>query len=519
MISIRRRVLPSQKLETVGKESVSTWIDRKLRQYVAQVYEAIAYLQKFSPTHAVSVDEAAAGQRITGPPWPAFNNASKFDSYGDSITIGAAGTTSSANGYVNLLAQARGWIATNHAVNGSMVADQADYVYVNDVDNYQQSTLMLGTNDLRFYKEDFYKMLCYERGHRALVAWLAIPHSQKLIAQDLAAVAAGTLVYSGAWSDNVSVYGGDLGRYSSSVGAKVTAYVYGSVVYLATIIIDTGTSTFSVKIDGVQVGLFANACGGGGNIVSINGRSYMPQLLRFGDLSEDTHEVVIEVISVGVNPIYFDWAAGNLGNATKDGPNVWVLNIPRLAAAGYATYGGTDNGTVSMYNEIIRRNVDQLSDDGLNVALVDSQSRFNNQTMLDADGIHPNDTGQAAIGGALLEPINQAAKPGSRLTRAPESLIVLPAGDQTPSLARRGSFLTDSGAYTITGFRDGSPGRLYAVLSGGVTTFDTTSSQLFGSSADLVTAAGDATLWLCQNQTTFWLCGFVDSSVNNSGGA
>lgn len=413
-----------------------------------------------------------------------YNAATTFDAYGDSITYGVAGTSSVDAAYINLLADRRGWAVVNHAVNGSMVADQADYVYVKTVGDSQQSTLMLGTNDFRFYKEDVHKMLAYQRGHMALAAWLAIPATKKITGQSASAVAAGTLIYTGTWVDNTAVYGSTLGRYSAVPGSTVTAGVYGSTVYLGTIIIDGGTSTFEVTIDGVSYGVFQNSCASG-NIVSINGRGYMPQVLRFSGLSENSHEVKITVLTIGLEPIYFDWAAGNLGAATKDGPNLWVGNIPRLSTVGYATYGGTDNDTVQMYNELIRDNVSLLAADGLNVQLVDSQSRFNNATMLDADGIHPNDAGHEAIAQAWQESLNQVAKPGTRVTKPSEPValavrnLVTNGNFQINQRAVSGAIVLAANAYAHDMWKAGASGCSYTFAkSGNITTITISAGSL-----------------------------------------
>ncbi len=100
-----------------------------------------------------------------------------------------------------------------------------------------------------------------------------------------------------------------------------------------------------------------------------------------------------------------------------------------------------------------------------------------------------------------------------------EKVKAFAASDATPSVSNGSVFITDTGTYTITSFDDGIAGQEITVISGGATTFDTTSTTLYGSSVDIVTASGDITTWVCQNATTWWLKGYVDVSVDNSGGA
>lgn len=336
----------------------------------------------------------------------AFNNAMQFDAYGDSITWGVAGTSQQSNGYAFLLSGARGWTINNNAVNGSMVGDQTSFVYAKAVVDGTQSTLMLGTNDFRVYKNDAAKKERYREGHQALLAWLAIPDDRKIMAQRPNAT---KLVYTGTWVAS-PYWGGGLGMRSSVVGSTVSAFVYGTTVYAGVSISEGDNTTFDVSVDGISYGTVSNVFAAG-DLVTQNGRTYLPKLIRIDGLFEGEHEVKLTVLTAAAGNLFFDWAAGNLGNVTKDGPNLWVGNIPKLSNFGYSSLGGTDNSTVAAYNAIIRNNVAELAGDGLNVALVDSSSRVNNIIHLAPDGIHPNDAGHQVIAGVFLEAFNQAAKP------------------------------------------------------------------------------------------------------------
>jgi hypothetical protein len=100
------------------------------------------------------------------------------------------------------------------------------------------------------------------------------------------------------------------------------------------------------------------------------------------------------------------------------------------------------------------------------------------------------------------------------------SVATFTAGDATPSIAGPYRvFKTDTGGLTITDFDDGVAGKEITVISKGAVTFDTTGTNLVGSSVDLVTASGDVTRWVCEDGTTWRLIAFVDISVDNSAGA
>lgn len=333
----------------------------------------------------------------------AFNSATTATAFGDSITVGD-GSTSGPNSYIELIAAARGWTITNEAVSSTQAADCATDLFQHVVADDSQTLLMIGTNDARVYNSDTVLQGVYKRAHLALAAWAAIPDARKVYAQDAAST--------GSWTNNAGAYGGGLAVYSTSVGATRTFTVYGTVVYLCSLLQDDNTSTFTVAVDGVTVGTYSNGTAGAVSLETYLGLDYAPNLIRIPGLSEGEHTVVVTVASsAGSNPyVHLLWAAGNQGHNSKDGPNVWVGNIPRLNSTGYATLGGSD-AIFAVYNAIVRANVNTLATDGLNVGLVDSASRLLPASDLDPDGIHPDDSGHQKIADAFLEAINQIGKP------------------------------------------------------------------------------------------------------------
>ena len=70
------------------------------------------------------------------------------------------------------------------------------------------------------------------------------------------------------------------------------------------------------------------------------------------------------------------------------------------------------------------------------------------------------------------------------------------SGDATPSVATGNLWKTHAAEYTITMFDDGTAGQLLTVLITGDVTFDTTSSNLKGSSVNIATGDGDVMLWV-----------------------
>jgi lysophospholipase L1-like esterase len=348
----------------------------------------------------------------------AYNNATAFTVYGDSFTVGV-GASVTANRFTDLIATARGWTQNNLGTSGDMVADKADEVLTSNIGDGAQSLLMLGTNDQRTYTTDVNKQAAFKAGHAALIAWLSIPNARKQRGQARDSV-------TGTWTNNAE-YGGALGIQSIVPASSATFTAYGSVVYVCTILQNSIAATFSVAVDGVTVGTFS--CSPGATITSVNGRTFMPALIRIPGLSEGPHSVVVTVVTASSgNPVYVLWVAGNGGHRSKSGPNLWVGNVPRFTPAGYAASGGSD-AVVAKFNAMIR------AADGLNIALVDCASRLVPATDLDTDGVHPDDSGHAAIAEAFLEGINQIQKP--RTMNAPPQMlqsIGIAAGDESTAI-------------------------------------------------------------------------------------
>ncbi len=101
------------------------------------------------------------------------------------------------------------------------------------------------------------------------------------------------------------------------------------------------------------------------------------------------------------------------------------------------------------------------------------------------------------------------------------ALVTFVNGDMTPTVAIGSTFLTYAGTLTISDFDNGIAGKVITVQSKGTVTFDVESGQdaahnLDGSSANIVTASGDVTVWECENGTTWNLVRFNDASADNS---
>lgn len=88
--------------------------------------------------------------------------------------------------------------------------------------------------------------------------------------------------------------------------------------------------------------------------------------------------------------------------------------------------------------------------------------------------------------------------------------------DATPSILMGNAFLSGTAAETITDFRDQAPGKVFTIISKAAITFDTTGTNIYGSSVDIVTASGDITQWICETGSKTRLVSWIDMSKDNS---
>lgn len=99
------------------------------------------------------------------------------------------------------------------------------------------------------------------------------------------------------------------------------------------------------------------------------------------------------------------------------------------------------------------------------------------------------------------------------------NVLAFGAADATPSVLLSDTFETGGSVLTITDLDEGYAGKTVTIISKAAITFDVTGTDLNGGTTDLVTASGDITRWFCEDGAEWHLIGFMDASVDNSGGA
>ena len=288
---------------------------------------------------------------------------------GDSNTVGY--NVPLASSYAVKLAAALGLSLVNQAVNGSMAADRAQAncafapvatdVYLLDV----------GTNDERKYGANSTYLGFY---HRCLLADLLYKAcATRPNPRD------SSFALTGTWANTLA---NNIGKNATATGAKASRTVSGTAIYISAIMQNNGAAggVAKVTIDGVLAGTIDT---NGVGINTVNGLSYAPGVWRFGGLAAGPHLVEVEVTSSGklfyLNDIF--------GNDQPPSPKIFVTNVIRQSAGGYAANGGSDTN-VQTYNAEVAAVVSILQGDGFNVTPIDIWSAVNPATDLQGDGIH-----------------------------------------------------------------------------------------------------------------------------------
>lgn len=296
-------------------------------------------------------------------------------SLGDSITVGVNASPNSL-GYAHQL-----FDYTQKAVSGDQIAEQSKAAQsINPVAN-DRFTLMVGTNDIRTYKDDATKKGYFEAFYRQALVWLLTPGKVK--ARDAG------MAYTGSWSNTAA---NTFGKVSTALNATAQATVSGEAVYVGFILqahSATVGSLFKVEVDGVDKGTYS--CNGAG-MNTVNGSTYAGAALRIAGLSPGGHTVKVTVLSTGKN-VYLDYIAGS---AQAYQPQITVGNIIPMSTAAYTGYGISDATTLA-YNALIGDLVIYLETDGFVLGFVDAYFQINTATDLAVDGVHPNNQGHGKL--------------------------------------------------------------------------------------------------------------------------
>lgn len=354
---------------------------------------------------------------------PNMRQGTTLSAFGDSITAGTAATTA-AQRYVNVFATQKGLSLTNNAVGGYALADMMDSIFASSTLTSSVSLLMTGVNDMldagtgAGSSPD--RQTIYQNQLYAAVAWLTIPTTNKV----KGIAPANT---TGSWTTSTK-YSSGLVLQTTGAANTATYNVQGDTVYvsyLAECLVDAtpaiintctpNTSTFTITVDSVNYGTYST---GITNRLSRNERLYGPQVVRFPNLIQGVHSVVITSASGtdASDPVMVAFVAGNSGALTNSGPWLYLLDCLRLVTpTGYSGSSGSDTA-VYQFNEKIKQVGQELAQDGLGVQFVDITKAYDPATCncVANDGIHPTDLGHSLISTYLANYSSPLVSPADR---------------------------------------------------------------------------------------------------------
>jgi hypothetical protein len=318
-----------------------------------------------------------------------------LDSFGDSITNGY-GTSAPNKAYPSLISANTGWTLTNRGVNGMEALDGADAIYAINPGENNFFTLAFGFNDLRNYQGIASGQTTFSNALKALMAWLAIPASARVKAQDAA------VTYAGSWNSDTRYGTPTMGRSSSTPSSTATFNFNGSALMIGYTSLSAGTGTFTVAIDGGS----PLAVVGANAAPSANNRTYGPAVAIFQGLNQTDHVCVVTVSS-GI--VALDWFAGLGDNLSHySGPCCFVGNIIRMGSSAFTSPPTQTqiNAYLGIYNTLIANAVRQLYRLGLRLYHVNVNNRFTIDNWF-SDNIHPDDIGHEQLSEGFIDVIRQ----------------------------------------------------------------------------------------------------------------
>ncbi len=281
---------------------------------------------------------------------------------------------------------------------GDQAADTAMLVYRHSsptTASVQTAAMMTGTNDVWLCGPTVDCTTNYTEELSAGLAWLAMPETDKVFAQQSA-------VRTGVWTNDDTVRAG-LGLSSEVAGSSVTIPVRQSVagrrVYVAWRASDGSAANATIAIDGVVVDTVYGCGNQGSPIRTQNGGTTTVLLRAYALGAVGPHQLVITVQPDVLSDDAFTllWAGVASGNYVQTG-------VPHLIAGGIpAENFGLRPDLTSLYDGLVRSVVTQLQGDGLYVqfaATHDVLVAYSDYV----DILHPNDAGHQKLATAFLTP-------------------------------------------------------------------------------------------------------------------
>lgn len=345
-----------------------------------------------------------------------YRSGGGWQAFGDSITYGQQATASNLC-WVARVASALGRAVTNRGYSAQEIQYLSTRVFTSEIATNDGTFLLTGYNDMRHAGLDPATGLpTYRDALRSMIAYCAIPHSHKVLRDDV--------TFSANQWTNFGTFDVWDSKFTDTAGATATFTVYGTAAYVCWINrVGMGSGgTFTITVDGtVLATVDANA-----GIADNASTTFWPSLTRISGLTNGAHTVVMTAAGDGY--VDFEWAAGNAFAASDTLPAVFSAGPLRMNTNGYALgaslWNGGSNRAVEDYNAINRTVCAEFASDGLNVSAVDAYLHYNPDTggMVHDDNVHPNDLGHGIIAASFTEAVESRRRPAPDYARTAGSL-------------------------------------------------------------------------------------------------
>lgn len=355
--------------------------------------------QSVSPGNGITITGsnpaviAVSGHPSFGPvvaPWP--------NALGDSLFTNAHATTA----LPSLIASAMGWGSINtQAVSGATIADQASiYGWQMTPSLVNPALIWLGTNDVILDADNRITEQTSLEGYRATLMRLAIPTGKVVTGQAMTVAA-------GSWS-NLGPTLDPGGTQIATNGAVKRGVVTGRHVVVAgwANLSSNGTAAVSIGNNNNSGNVVSDVLTFKRPVILTNSPGGVPtQTIPFvrvyknvgiDDASKLTVSVGVTSATGAGNDVFISYVAGLSGNPAEAMPLVAAFKLHNFTLAGEAA-----QGTTATRRERFVRGmgdiVDELNGLGLWVVPIDSPSVLWDTSLLGADGVHPGDSGNAAL--------------------------------------------------------------------------------------------------------------------------
>lgn len=335
--------------------------------------------------------------------------ASGFFSFGDSISCNT-GASPASDGFVPLLRNKIGGVFTPACQSGDMEADQNfQHIFpgTNPIGSgldplYTHETF---TNDSIVYGANTNQEQIAQRLRLGSDSWLANIAANKILGQ--AGTTTGTCAADNTTQNLTAVACTSSG---ATVSFPITTTIANQGVYVWYSIVDGGTGTFNLKLDGTNVNdpfngtaIFAAFGDGGALIQTQNGTTAGIAGVRIVAPAAGSHTISIATLSAASVSIF----GLGVSPAVTSTLNPYVIEISPNHQ------NSANDATSGVYAGFVQSITSTLAADHMNVIYSDTRDALGtNFATFYADTIHPNDAGHA-----LMATTTEAVIPSSLLTQ------------------------------------------------------------------------------------------------------